>query len=214
MFEMIGDAIEILGVFFLSVEAIKLENLYKVRDRVFLRLQHGLQSGSFRPHRTKWTVDEFRAEHAALRHFFLSHYGAGLAVLTSAIVFALYSSPAIRVFFWSLSTSQWRYRSVIAIGVLLFLMFPVVVALFFTRKKSMTVPIGVMLIFVLTCMPLGIVPMALGEAAHQGSRLTVRMALRALEMIASNTPTGTIGILGFIAVCVGKLIQLAASAQH
>lgn len=207
--EITGDMIEVLGVFLLSVEAIKPENLYKLRDRVFLPLQHGLQPGIVQPQKTRWTPEEFRIEHQELRRFFVSHYGAGFAIVAGAMLIASYLSLSVRSFFFSITATP--SRTAVTVIVLLVGLLPLALAIFGTRKNTLSPPLVVMIAVVMASIPIGMVPMALGEAAHQGSRLVVRVVLRALQLIDEGTPTGTIGILGFVAVCIGKLVKLLAS---
>lgn len=211
--EISGHALEILGVFLLSVEAIKLENLYKLRDRFLLPMQHNLQPGLIRPNQTKWTKAEFRRDQLLLRHFYLSHYGAGCGIVVIILAIGCYVSRNISFFFVTLFTTRTGLLS--AAMILFFLLVPVLIVWTATEREVLIPPIVVMIAMALATFPLGLIPMLLGEAAHQGSRVAVRKILRALEFIAEGTPTGTIGILGFIGVCVGKIIQLlAGSVQH
>jgi hypothetical protein len=196
-----------LGVFFLSVEAIKLENLYKLRDRFLLPMDHALQPGMFQPLKTEWTPEEFRADQLVLRHFFLSHYCAGLAIVTVGLSIGSYLSPTIASICWNVTTPR---RTAITLTVPLLALLPIAAALLLTRKVSLIAPTAVMVGMSIAIFPVGILPMFLGEAAHQGSRFIVARTLRFLELIARGTPTGTIGILGFIAVCFGKIAQLLA----
>ena len=169
-FEIFGDVFEVLGVFFLSVEAIRLNNLDKLSVR-FLRplehMEHILQPGTFQPQESQRTPDELRADHAALRHFFLSHYGAGLATVAFVTLIALYSSSTILSFFWNLTTN-WDRASIVII-VFGLALFPIVAALLATRSSSRIGPIGVMFVMVVASFPIALVPMALGELGHQGS---------------------------------------------
>src|SRR5438105_15911822 len=110
-FEVVGDALEVLGVFFLSVEAIKVKNLDKLRDQFLLLMKHS-ESGTFQPQKTKWTPAELRQDHLELRHFFLSHYGAGLGIIIGLLLISDYLSPNISSFVLSLVTT--RERGVVA----------------------------------------------------------------------------------------------------
>src|SRR2546428_8667234 len=102
---LLGHAIEVLGVFFLSVEAIKLQNLYKLRDHFLLPLDHTLRPSTFQPSKTSWSLAELRTEHAAVRHFYLSHYAAGLAALIVFAMIVARTSPAAVALFSTLASS-------------------------------------------------------------------------------------------------------------
>lgn len=209
---LIGDLFEVLGVFFLSVEAIKLPNLYKLRDHFLLPLDHALRPGTIYPLKTKWTPAELRSELVAVRHFFVSHYVMGLAMVALIALLTARTSPATVAFLTRLLDN--RLRLMIAAIVFAAALWPLPIVLFATRGDSRTPPVIAMVLTTLTMFPVGLVPMALGEACHQGFRVLVRATLRLLQFIDEGTPTGTIGLLGFFVVCLGKAFQLIAHTFH
>lgn len=201
----IGQGVELLGVFLLSAEAIKLHNIRKLRDVLLGLLEHRIEPGGIDLRKTSWSPEEFRAEQLALRHFFLSHYLAGLLIAGIGAFYLARRSDLIRS---ATLDALGRFGPTALLIVAWLLLLPLTIVLIGTLRKALFHPPGVLVVAAVSCFPLGLVPMALGELCHQAARYLVRGLVAALGAIEERTPQGTIGILGFLIIFIGKAIQV------
>ena len=189
-YTVVGLILDIIGAFLVSVEAIKLENLRRFRDR-FLRPMHS----SILPKKVTFVDDETplydqqplpgdEVEFSeGLRRWFLSHTLAG--VLAVSLAYLLLGHHAQRMvdflLLWAASRSA---LSLIA------LVLPAAVIAF-------------------------LLILGVGEAVHFALIHLSRLPIAVLDVIDRNTPNGTIGIVGFSLLFFGFLLQIVgASLGH
>jgi hypothetical protein len=176
-----GLIFDICGAFLLAVEAIKLENLRKLKDRYLRNLLISTTSRPWYDPTVKYDFEELRRREfgGRLRLFTFLHYVPGPVLLaTVELVGLAYGiNPALGVATWI-----W-HRSII--------------------WRVVTI--------VISCWLLLLIFMGLGEMLHSLFTWTVSSAIKGLEAIDRNTPTGTIGILGFILLFLGFLGQLTGT---
>ena len=186
----IGLVADIIGAFFLAAEAIKIENLRILRDKILRRLSHAvisppLQLGDdeeLTPAREQQFREAFEfglpwgAKHPHL--FTLLHYVAGVLLFLGANWLS-----SGRVIGWLLSAAVWMLASM-----------PALVA------YAIIVLIGLYLIVGGMWM--------LGELVHMGLIRTIRYSMAIIEFIDHRTSDGGVGILGFSFLMVGFFLQL------
>ncbi len=185
-----GLMLDIIGAFLVSVEAIRLENLRRLRDR-FLRPLHS----SILPKKLTIVDDETplydqqplpsdEVEFSeGLRRWFLSHTLAG--VLGVSLAYLLFGHHAQRVVdFLLLWAASCTALSLIALAL----------------------PAALIAFFLI---------LAVGEAVHYALIHASRLPIAVLDVIDRNTPNGTIGIVGFAFLFFGFLLQMVgASVGH
>jgi hypothetical protein len=179
-FTMLGLGLDIIGAFFVAVEAIKLENLRTLRERVFRNAYRYTLSPRIRfvDSEAVPNLDE-DAERPSERYagFFMGlHYVAGLIVLLVAN--HLFDG---RVIAWLSQGGVWLWERPLYLGVpflLLALVLGVVVGLW-----------------------------SLGEVVHMLMTGTTKSSVRFLEFVEARTPDGTVGMLGFLLLVAGFSLQ-------
>lgn len=186
----LGLLFDIVGAFFLAAEAIKIENLCAMRDKVLRRLRHATISPPFAlgdkeeltPERERYFREAFEfgppwgAKHPRL--FTLLHYIAGILVFQAGNL--LFDNRFIG---WLLAAAKWILAStppVIAYAVILLLAAWLILG-------------GVWL---------------LGEIVHVLITQTIHLPIKVIEFIDRRTADGGVGILGFLLLFVGFVLQL------
>ncbi len=180
-FSVVGLILDICGGFLLAAEAIKLDNIRKLRDLYLEHVFTGLESPyvifSDDPERDEKIAQNRRRGFGRPRFYLLLHYMAGVLLLA-----------AISIIVWSFGISP--DRLVLAIWHL-----PVIF------RILVIVLGGVIFIFAGLFM--------LGELAIHGiMQGSLKGIMAILEAIERNTPTGTTGIIGFVLLFFGFLGQL------
>jgi hypothetical protein len=183
-FSMLGLAFDIAGAFLVAVEAIKLENLRTLRDRILSRLEDYTRS----PRLT--IVDEndqptgpTQPAVPADRHpglFMGLHYVAGLALVL--ILNQLIEGRIYRLFvngiLWTLER-RWYVAVVITIA---FVFIGVVAGLWL-----------------------------LGELVHITLTKAVQIPIKLVDFIDARTPDGTVGVIGFLLLVTGFVLQMCGA---
>jgi hypothetical protein len=189
----LGLVVDIIGAFFLAAEAIKIENLRNMRDRVLARLRHATISPPFQlqageeltPERERQFRVAFEfgppwgAKHPHL--FTLLHYLAGILVCLIANWFS-----GGRLLGWLVAAAAW----IIAF-------FPWPIAYGVLALLGLWLIVG----------GLGI----LGEIVHILITSTISFSMEVIEFIDRHTADGGVGILGFSFLLIGFLLQLAGT---
>ncbi len=178
---MLGLAVDIVGAFLVAVEAIKLQNLRALRDRV-LRRAHELtlspriiivdrSSRLLGPPPVQVPSDRYAGLFMGL------HYVAGLIVvlvvdqLLDGQVYMRFIQGAL----WVLAR-PWYLVGLLAVA---FLVLGVVIGLWM-----------------------------LGELVHVTLTATFRVSIRIMDAIDAKTPDGTVGVIGFLLLVAGFLLQM------
>jgi hypothetical protein len=186
----LGLLFDIAGAFFLAAEAIKLENLRALRDRVLRRLRHATISPPFAPSRGKPLTPEMQqylrearefGPPWALKHhylFTLLHYLAGIVVLFAANWLA-----GGRLIGWLWAGAAWAIASMPAI-----------------------LAYGAILVVVVWLIGAGL--WMLGELVHVTITWSIRRSITAIEFIERHTSDGGVGMFGFSLLFIGFLLQL------
>ncbi len=186
-FTMIGLVLDIIGAFFVAVEAIKLENLRVLRERVFRSAYRYTLSPRIRRIRVvdeeteatppeAWEDGEIPSErYAGL--FITLHYVAGFFVLVLAN--QLFDG---RLVAWLSQAGIWLWEKPLYFSIPL-----VLFALLFGG---------------------GIGLWGLGELVHMLITGTIKLPIRVLEFVEARTPDGTVGVLGFLLLVAGFSLQL------
>jgi hypothetical protein len=183
-FSMLGLGLDIVGAFLVAVEAIKLENLRVLRDRV-LRHLHALtlsprlivvdDAGQpIGPVPPPVPADRYP------RLFMVLHNVAGLLV-----VVALNELLDGRVYRFLRAVAAWAWDQAWYLG-------------------------GPLLVLLLVS-GLGPGLWLVGEFVHIGATKAVQIPIRLLDFIDSRTPDGTVGVLGFILLFAGFVLQMYGS---
>jgi hypothetical protein len=172
---MAGLILELLGGFLVSVEAIKLQNLRKLRDRLFSPLHDFTVSPSVHwvPGAAPPPSKTWKDRHPFV-WFFATHFLGGALGVVICVTALESAGIDARSFIIS-----WLPRSV-----------PGVTA---------------------AALPIALGVLAVGEAAHFLSICLSNVPIRLLDAIERKTPEGTIGILGFVALAAGFLLQFYAT---
>lgn len=184
-----GLILNIIGAFLVSVEAIRLENLRRLRGK-FLRPIHS----SILPKKITIVDDEtplyvqqsLRNDEIefskGLRRWFLSHTFAG--VLAVSLVYFLIGHHAQKLvdflLLWAVSRSA---LSLIALAL----------------------PAALIAFFLI---------LAVGEAVHYALIHLSLLPIALLDVIDRNTPSGTIGIVGFSLLFFGFLLQIVGACRE
>ena len=214
-----GHAIEVLGVFLLSVEAIKLENFCRLRDKLLLPLSHNLKFtmknflGREEGDKIIWSQSDLAEFRTVLRRWVVFHLGAGWLALSSGLLLAVRVSDGAMGFVHRLFIKAGAFPLVL---VLLGAILVTLLLLLFTVESSTNIPPPLTMFFLsfMTILnPLLLAGMVLGEASHLTIDWLLKGTLRALRFIDARTPDGTIGILGFALVLLGTLLQLFAGGE-
>jgi hypothetical protein len=174
-----GLVVDIIGVSLLSVEAIKLENLRKLRDH-FLKPLHEYS----KPLAITFTEDGALPD-PELRHratwfdgmfwWLLTHAGSG--ALTLWLIGMRLSARVAPAFAWI--AAHWHTTGLLG------------------RVLSMWIG-GVLLLFAATW---------IGEGYHYSIIWLTRRLVDVADFIDRRTPDGTIGLVGFFIVVVGFILQ-------
>jgi len=177
----LGLFLDIVGAFLVAVEAIKLENLRTLRDRV-LRRAHAYtlspritivnsEGELARPIQPSVPADRYPMVFIAL------HYVAGMIVilLLDYVSDGKIFNVLIRSVIWALD-QPWYSTAVI---LLLFFFIGGVGGLW-----------------------------TLGELVHVSLTAGTRISIRVLDAIDARTPDGTVGIVGFLLLLTGFILQM------
>jgi hypothetical protein len=175
-FTMLGLVLDIIGAFFVAVEAIKLENLRTLRERVFRNAYRYTLSPRIRfvDNETEpGPVDDVERPSERYAGLFMGlHYVAGLVVL-------LFINHLLdgRLIAWLSQAAVWLW----------------------TRPLYLGLP------FLLLALFLGAVVglWGLGELVHMLMTGTTKSSIRFLEFVEARTPDGTVGVLGFLLLVAG-----------
>lgn len=175
-----GLVVDIVGAFFLSVEAIKLENLAKIRDHVLLPLHANLrpvpitvlEDGS-------WLMaTKSKSFGMAMLIWTFWHFLGG-ALLVGVVLWAIHGTFHFDLLGWA-----WALRDLLA-----------------PWARLPITALSCLFAFVLTTsFP--------GEVAHKGTEQLSLWLLNAFYWIDRRTPDGTIGIIGFCLLSLGFLGQV------
>jgi hypothetical protein len=181
---MLGLAFDIVGAFLVAVEAIRLENLRALRDRVLRRIhQFTLSPRIVFVDESGRPIGPVPAAVPADRYaglFMGLHYVAGLLVVVA--VNQLLDGRAYSLFMEGTSWVFGRPWYLAVLCVLLFLMIGVVAGLWM-----------------------------LGELVHMGLTAVIRASIRVVDLIDAKTPDGTVGVIGFLLLVAGFLLQMYGS---
>jgi len=179
---MLGLGLDIVGAFLVAVEAIKLENVRRLRDGFFKRLHRYTLSPRivFASHDDSPAVANTDDQVPSERYvglFMGLHPVAGLLVLITinALIGGRLSQWLAEGLTWTIE-QPWYVAS--AVGVLA-IVFGVVLGLW-----------------------------GLGEIVHIGVSGALRGAVQLLDFIDARTPDGTVGIAGFVLLAIGFGLQL------
>ena len=209
-FTVLGLGLDIVGVFLLSVEAIKLENLRALRDKVIGRAHSAILSPILKS-AFKDDLEEERARRSVVRWYF-SHLTAG-AALALAVVLTFPEERRISESWW-VSGTGWpaiTFWLVIAAAIFLIsVLWPL--SILRLRWKDARMQFG--LLVWMSMFPPTLIFMLLGEALHQTALWVLRATIAVLSKIDHLTPTGTIGILGFFLTIVGFLLQIVGTLMN
>ena len=179
-----GLIFDICGGFLLAVEAIKIENIRKLREHYLRGLLTRTTARPFHNPTISYSAADFDAlrlrEFGGRRRLFnLLHMvpGPALIVAIQLIGLAYGVNPATTIALWIWHMSLiWRVVAII---------------------------LGIWI--------LSIVIFGLGEMLHSLFAFAVNTTIRVLEAIDRNTPTGTTGILGFVLLFLGFLGQITGT---
>jgi hypothetical protein len=192
---MIGLGFDIVGGFLVAVEAIKIENLRALRDRVLKRT---------------------------------NSYILGPRILKQDVL-TFDSNPIARDDECCIENSQKKEPedSLPAMGCLPLLILHVVVGftvllllnklldgMIYTKclsavsELSWLLQAGVLLLVIIIGIPLS---GAIGSGIFSAFSVVLRSTMKAVDFIESETPTGTIGIIGFLLLALGFLFQFVAT---
>jgi hypothetical protein len=181
---LIGLLLDIIGVALLSVEAIKLENLRKLRDR-FLKPMHEYA----KPMAVTLTDAPNEPPNPKLRYrrtmfdgcvwWALTHTGTG--ALTLWLVWVGVRSHIPGLLPWVVG--QWQITG--------------------TFGRWTAGLIGAWLLFVLAT--------GIGEGYHYTTIWLTKRLVDVADFIDARTPDGTIGVIGFVTVAVGFLLQFVGT---
>jgi hypothetical protein len=220
--QLAGHFVELLGVFFLSVEAIKLPNFYRLRDSYLLPLSHALrfEAKTFwgttidnMPHWSQSDLEDFSLE---FRRFAVFHLVTGWIVLGLGLVIWLrLLTPTQHTALRHLLSEYQATQGLVSFTVAL-VSFTICLtfSLIFYFSSRVPPPITLIVYSMNTLMnPLLLVGMILGEVGHLAIDRVMKGALSVLRFIDARTPDGTIGIIGFVLVCLGTLLQLLPKAE-
>lgn len=180
-FSMLGLAFDIVGAFLVAVEAIKLENLRALRDRVLRRVHEFTLSPRIvfvdtsgrpiAPIPRLVPADRYAALFMGLHYVAVFLVVIALNELTDGHVYSLFIDGASWVF-----GRPWYLAAVL---ILVFLMYGVVAGLWM-----------------------------LGELVHMTLTATIRASIRVVDLIDAKTPNGTVGVIGFLLLVAGFLLQM------
>lgn len=181
-YTMLGLEFDIVGAFLVAVEAIKLENVRRLRDGFFKRLHRYTLSPrlAFRSADDPPAVVKADDEVPSERYvglFIGLHYVAGLLVLIAVDAVA------------GGRLSRWLRE-----------------ALTWTMEQPWYVAIAVGLLALVFGIFLGL--WGLGEIVHMGLGGALRGAVNLLDFIDVRTPDGTVGIAGFVLLAIGFGLQI------
>jgi hypothetical protein len=225
-FSLLGLIIDIIGVFFLSVEAIKLDNFKKIRDRFFIPFNHSVSYNSpkFQAIFAKefleqlsndspgsFTVkkEEANAFLEVFYNFYFTHYVGGfigflfLVYTTHFLIFDI--NKFIKVEF-GYSVNFVHHIIVLVVLVIISLVNWILTNHYAYRYAATYIPIHAFAIITILTPP-SLLYMIIGELIHMLFVLTDKIVLSTLNLIDRKTVDGTIGIVGFVLVTVGFILQ-------
>lgn len=223
---LLGLIADIIGVFLLSVEAIKLDNFRKLREKVMQPLDHNISYSSPKfkmifakdflrqmksPHSgpIKIKKEEANAFLEVFNHFYLTHYIGGF-IATIAIVFMIHLFFVdINVFIHSkfgLSLNYLHYLIAFVVLLLIVLVNRILTNYYAYRFAATPLPLNMFAIITLLTPP-SIVFMVVGELFHMLIALMDKLILSFLNYLERKTPDGTIGIIGFLMASIGFVLQ-------
>lgn len=173
-----GLIFSIFGGFLLSVEAIKLDNLRKLREHYLPNLFANIQSRPFYDPNTLYKIDELRRHELGGRHrlFDFLHLAAGVGVLGVAELICRREG---------IDPIQWMALNIWHLPI-----------------------VWRVLVIVISPLYLYSLVWLLGEQVHRAIQRTLAITMRSLEAIERNTPPGTVGIMGFALLFIGFLGQI------
>lgn len=181
-FTILGLILDIIGGFLVSVEAIKLENLKVLRERFFSPI-HSVTL----PHQivfVKHETPETKSSGRWLLIYFGLHLLSG-AIVCATVFLGINSffngSPTI----WQSLLWEWYWNQP---GTLILL------------SSLLIIPIG--------CWFALIILFELGEMVHVALIWGTEIPIRLLDWVVTRTPTGTVGIIGFLLLFAGFLLQM------
>ena len=192
---MIGLGFDIVGGFLLAVEAIKIENLRVLRDRVLKRLNSYILGPRMVPTRNifvdtigKVQDKEYRLESSQNKERIESLPAMGclpllaLHVLVGLITIILFVKCIDSNIYTKLSS--------------------------FLSELSLLSKLLVILLITIIGIPLS---GAIGSGVFTALSFTINSIIKVIDFIDAKTPTGTIGIMGFFFLALGFLFQLVAT---
>lgn len=201
-----GLFLNIIGVFFLSVEAITLPNFRKLRDMIFIPLHHAILPTRMTVVERQLTNEEHHLFRSAFFNFYISHSIGGL-IGTTILIFVFRKLGVdilllARTLFGSTS-NKLLISLVIATAVFTFVL-PVII-IRYGRNSTKTFLLVVLLNFIF---PISLLLLAVGEVMHFGSIWLSKAVIKVLNFIDNKTPDGTIGVIGFLLALIGFVLQL------
>jgi hypothetical protein len=215
--QLAGHFVELLGVFFLSVEAIKLPNFLRLRDSFLLPLSHALRfeakkfSGTMVGNMLHWSESDLEDFGLEFRRFVVFHLVTGWIVLgLGLLIWLRLLTPAQQAALGHLLSEYQATRGlVLATVAMVFMTFCIVYSLIYYFSSRLPPPITLFAYSLITLVnPLLLVGMILGEVGHLALDRVTKGALSVLRFIDARTPDGTIGIIGFVLVCLALLCQV------
>lgn len=225
-FSLLGLIIDIIGVFFLSVEAIKLDNFKKIRDRIFIPFNHSVSYNSpkFQTIYAKGFLDQLNSDslgsftvkkeeaNAFLKvfyNFYFTHYVGGFIGFLSilyTIHFFFFDINQLMKLEFGYSVSYVHHIIVLALLVVIALVNWILTNHYAYRYAATNIPIHAFAIITIFTPP-SLLYMVIGELMHLFLALTDKIVLSTLDFIDRKTVDGTIGIIGFVLVTVGFILQ-------
>ena len=180
-FSMVGLGLDIVGAFFVAVEAIRLENLRALRDGVLRRLHaYTLSPRITFVDKSGTAVGPVQPPVPASRFpglFMGLHYVSGFLVVV--VVNEVLDGEPYNLFLvgglWVLDR-PW-YAAVFL--VLAFVLFGCVVGLWMV-----------------------------GELVHVGLTASIKLPMKVIDFVDAKTPDGTVGVIGFLLLVAGFLVQM------
>ena len=179
---MLGLVLNIIGAFFVAVEAIKLENLRALREKVFRQAYRYTLSPRIRI--VESNAEAILQDQADARPserfvglFMGLHYVAGFVVFV--LVNYLLGG---RILAWAVQAAAWLLNRPWYVGwpvLLLALLFVVVAGLWMV-----------------------------GELVHRLAMKAITIPIRLLEFVEARTPDGTVGVIGFLFLLAGFGLQM------
>jgi len=182
-YSMLGLSFDIVGAFLVAVEAIKLENVRAFRDRVLKKMQEYTLSPRITVVNTGESLALVKPSVPADRYpgFFMGLHYLAGFILVE-VANELVGGQINRVLLHGALWALERPWYVAIVATLGFGLFGIILGLWM-----------------------------LGEFVHVALTKSMHACIMALDFIDSRTPDGTVGVLGYLALLIGFLLQMYGS---